>query len=148
MNAVEKIVQKEALHLLPKFGVTWYSTPEALHRAMWSPAAEAEGMTYEALIAESSTSAFTTDGREIQVTHEEEMDAIRLMGVWGFCDTNTSQIHAWAAPDTPRLKVIHMLAHEIGHLTGTPDENDLEEEMRAEAFGQVAAIAFGMLPPG
>ena len=148
MNTAEKIIQREALHLLPKFGVTWHPTPEALHRAMWSPAAEAEGMTYEALIADSSTGAFTVDGEEVHVTHEEEMNAIRCMGVWGFCDTNTNQIHAWGAPGTPRLKVMHMLAHEIGHLTGAPDENDLEEEMRAEAFGQVAAIAFGMLPPG
>lgn len=146
MSTSEQVIHTEHLHLLIPFGITWHPSPEALHRAMWGPIAEAEGMDYEALLAESSgVAAFTATGEEVHVTHEEEMDAIRMMGVWGFSDANAKHIHAWAAPDTPRIKVLHMLAHEIGHLTGTPDEDDLKEEMRAEAFGQVAALAFGLM---
>ncbi|MCR4146617.1 hypothetical protein, partial [Alcaligenes faecalis] len=65
---------------------------------------------------------------------------------WGCADTDTNQIHVWAAPDVDRALLIHMLAHEIGHLTGEPHPDDIQEELRAETFGKVAALAYHMLP--
>ena len=125
----------------PELAITWYPSPEAVHRAMWAPIAEAEGMTYEALMAESHSHGVDAAGTEVEISAEEEMAAIRSQGVWGFIDTNGHHIHAWASPDAPRETVVHMLAHEIGHMTGTPHDDDLEEELRAEQFGRVAALA-------
>lgn len=102
----------------PELAITWYPSPEAVHQAMRVPIAKVEGMTHEALMA-----------------------AIRSQGVWGFVDANSRRIHAWASPDAPRETVVHMLAHLIFHMTGTPHDDDLEEEMRAEQFGRVAALA-------
>lgn len=127
-------------------GITWYPSPEAVHRAYWQPMAESEGMTYEVLIAEGMTCAFDQFGNMVEMTHDEEMAALRSMGAWGFADTKLRHIHAWAAPETPREQVMRLLAHEIGHLTGEPCKDELQEEFRAETFGAVAAMAFSMLP--
>lgn len=125
--------------------MTWYDTPQEVHRAMWTPVALEEGMSYED-ICETLGGGTDADGNIVEITYEKEMAAIREMGVWGFADTLDRHIHAWADPSTPRETVIYMLAHEIAHLAGTPSEDDVQEELRAESYGAVAAQAFSLLP--
>lgn len=129
---------------LPDLTIQWHDTPEAVHRLFWEKAAIENGLTYEELIEGAMVGE--TEGRQkIDLTYEQEIQAIRDQKCWGCADTETNQIHAWAAPDVDRTLLIHMLAHEIGHLTGEPHPDDIQEELRAETFGKVAATAYQML---
>ena len=113
---------------------------------MWEEVAVAEGMTYEQLIAESEGEGETETGETVSFTHKQELAGMRGQGCWAFVDTRNNTIHAWADEATPRELVLHMLAHEIGHITGEPHPDDMQEEMRAEQFGRVAKMAYGLLP--
>ena len=130
----------------PTVSVTWHESPESVHRAMWEEVAVAEGMTYEQLIAESEGEGETETGETVAFTHEQELAGMRGQGCWAFVDTRNNTIHAWADEATPRELVLHMLAHEIGHITGEPHPDHMQEEMRAEQFGRVAKMAYGLLP--
>lgn len=131
----------------PAIDIVWHDSPESIHRAMWAPVAESEGMTYEELCADCGAIAECLDGEVLELTHEQEMQAILEQGCWGFAEVERGTIHAWAAPHADRGLVLHMLAHEIGHLTGDPHPDGLQEELRAEQFGRVAALAYSLLPP-
>ena len=131
----------------PTVSVTWHESPESVHRAMWEEVAVAEGMTYEQLIAESEGEGETETGETVAFTHEQELAGMRGQGCWAFVDRRTNTIHAWADEATPRELVLHMLAHEIGHITGDAHTDDFQEEMRAEQFGRVARAAYRLLPP-
>lgn len=130
----------------PSMSITWYDTPEDVHRAMWAESAAAEGMTYEQMIAESTIIGEDFEGNEHDVTHEQEMAGIRTQGCWAFVDTRVNMIHAWADPEADRELVLHMLAHEIGHATGAEHPDPMQEEMRAEQFGRVAKLASKLMP--
>lgn len=130
---------------LPELTIQWHDTPEAVHRIFWEKAAIENGLTYEELIEGAMVGE--TEGRQkVDLTYEQEIQAIRDQKCWGCADTDTNQIHVWAAPDVDHALLIHMLAHEIGHLTGEPHPDDIQEELRAETFGKVAALAYHMLP--
>lgn len=121
--------------------IIWHPTPEAVTNAMWAPIAEAEGLSAEDL-ADGELGGVDAEGNEVEsITIAQACENIRQCGCWGFVDTNTNTIHAWAADDADPSVVLHMLAHEIGHLTGDPCDDHLAEELRAETFGQVAAEA-------
>lgn len=129
----------------PAMSITWYDTPEQVHRAMWEEGAIANGMTYEEMIAESTCVGEDFAGNEHEVTHEQEMAGIRTQGCWAFVDTRVNMIHAWADPEADRELVLHMLAHEIGHVTGAEHPDPIQEEMRADQFGRVAKLAYQLL---
>lgn len=129
----------------PAMSVTWYESAEAIHRAMWEPAAKDSGMTYEELMAECEIIGYLDSGDEVTLEGGADLAGIIAQGCWGFVCTDTKTIHAWAETDTDPALVIHMLAHEIGHATGVPMDDDFQEEMRAEQFGKAASMAFEML---
>lgn len=129
----------------PELMIRWHESPESVHRAMWEPVAIREGMTYDELLAEGVTCGFDESGNEVEMEAGADIEGMRMQGCWAFVDTLNSCIHAWAAPDTDRGLVLHMLAHEISHATGTPHPDGFQEEMRAEQFGRVAAAAYRML---
>lgn len=129
----------------PEMSIRWYESPEDVHRAMWEPVAIGEGMTYEALLADSEICGLDDNGNEVVMEPGSDIEGMRAQGCWAFVDTLSSCIHAWAAPDTDKGRVLHMLAHEIGHVTGTPHPDGFQEEMRAEQFGRVAALAYDMM---
>jgi hypothetical protein len=116
--------------------VVWHKSAEEVFRAYWGDAIDDDGVTLCAL---------TGDGDPVESSMDEALYAIRQQGVWGFADTEGEVIHAWADGSADPALVIHMLAHEIGHLTGTPNCDDLAEELRADEYGDVAAQAYRML---
>lgn len=128
----------------PEISIIWYPSWEEVNRAMWVPALEAEGLT-EADIDDGGFIGHTEDGQQVSVSAEEALQAVDAMGCWGFCDSATNTIHAWAKADASQETVIHMLAHEIGHLTGLASPDPLTEEMRAEQFGRTAKLALSLM---
>ncbi|WP_160286827.1 hypothetical protein [Pseudomonas knackmussii] len=129
----------------PEMIIRWYDSPEEVHRIMWEPAALAEGMTYEQMMAESEVCGQDEHGNEVVLDSGSEFAGMRAQGCWAFVDPLNNCIHAWAAPDADRGMVLHMLAHEIGHVTGEPNSDPFQEEMRAEQFGRVAGLAYSLL---
>lgn len=124
--------------------ITWYDTAEAVNAAYWRPVAEAEGIPLDELLA-SPQSGMDENGMEVELPPGSDVEGIKLQGCWGFIDMHTMTIHAWAAPDADPANVVHMLAHEIGHATGKPCADDLQEELRADTYGQVARQAFELM---
>ena len=131
----------------PTVAITWHDSPESVHRAMWEESAVAAGMTYEQMVDESVSCGKDEHGNEIEFTHEQEIAGMRQQGCWAFVDARSNIIHAWADESASREFVLHMLAHEIGHITGDAHTDDFQEEMRAEQFGRVARAAYRLLPP-
>lgn len=124
--------------------IVWYGTAEEVNAAFWRPVAEAEGIALEELLASPQT-GLDGDGNEVELALGADIEGMKLQGCWGFMDTETQTIHAWAAHDADPANVLHMLAHEIGHATGTPDPDDLLEELRADTYGKVARQAFELM---
>src|SRR5690606_2230253 len=94
----------------PQLSIVWHDSPESVDRAMWEQAAIEAGVTYEELI-EGSNVGETEDGEVLEFTHEQAIDGMRTQGCWGFVDTNTNTINAWAADDVDASTVLHFLAH-------------------------------------
>lgn len=132
----------------PALSIRWYPDLEAVDRAMWEPVAIEQGMTWEEMVDQCDVICQDEQGNEVVLSRDEQLAAMRAQGCWGFLDSNTNTIHAWAAPDADRASVLHMLAHEVGHATGTPLQDGLQEELRAEQFGRVAALAYSLMPWG
>lgn len=129
----------------PELEIRWYSSPEEVHRLMWEPSAIDAGMTYEQMMSECEVCGEDEHGNEVTIPPGAEFEGMRKQGCWAFIDTLNSCIHAWADESTDPEMVLHMLAHEIGHATGTPESDPLQEEMRAEQFGRVAKLAYQLL---
>lgn len=127
----------------PSLSIIWHDSPESVYRAMWEQAAIEAGVSYEELI-EGSNVGETEDGEVFEFTHEQAIEGMRTQGCWGFVDTKTNTINAWAADDVDAPTALHFLAHEIGHVTGEQLDDDMQEEMRAEQFGRVAVLAYRM----
>ncbi len=119
------------------FDITWYKTPEEVDAAYWQPTYDDKEELYD-----SEFQCVDDQGNEIELTYEQCIEGIKAQGCWGWVDTEKKVIHAWADESTDPAVVIHMLAHEVGHITGTPCEDHVEEELRAEQFGEVAAEAY------
>jgi hypothetical protein len=128
----------------PALSIVWYPSPEAAHRSMWEPVAIAEGMSYDEL-CQCQGGGITADGEEVEVSYEDEITGMKLAGAWGWVELDRHIIHAWADHQADPARVIHMLAHEIGHVTGQPHPDPLQEEMRAEQFGNAARLAYSLL---
>lgn len=125
--------------------VQWYESPEAVLRAFWKGPAEAEGLDVDELLAEGEGGGLTFEDAEVTFTTAEQLEGMREQGCWGFVDTNSATIHAWADPGVNPEMLIHFLAHEVGHKTGEPESDSLREELRAELYGSRAAIAFRLM---
>lgn len=82
--------------------------------------------------------------QEVEFGYDVQRDGIEKQGYWGFINTDTKVIHYWIKSDAevPIQELIHFFGHEIGHGTGVQLEDDFAEEMRAEDFGHVAALAY------
>lgn len=130
---------------MKSISIQWHNSAQSVHRAMWEPVAASEGITYDDMMADSVGVATSADGVDFELSHADELAALEAQGCWAFVDTKAGIIHAWVSPYAPRSRVVHMLAHEIGHMVGTPLDDDIAEEMRAEEFGRVAAMAFDMM---
>lgn len=74
------------------------------------------------------------------IGHQEArvFDACDWGGFYGFA-TNNSEIHYWAAAETPLEKLAYLLAHEAGHCVGKEAEDAQAEEERADTY----ALAIG-----
>ena len=130
---------------MKSISIQWHNSAQSVHRAMWEPVAASEGITYDDMMADSVGVATSADGIDFELSHADETASLESQACWAFVDTGAGIIHAWVSPDAPRSRVVHMFAHEIGHMVGTPLDDDIAEEMRAEEFGRVAAMAFDMM---
>jgi hypothetical protein len=128
--------------LPPELKIVWYSTPEEAYGKMWEPAAQEEDMTVDELVAASAFMGIDQNGKDIELSSEDAFAGMHALGCWGWVDTDLNIIHAWSSPDADPAMVMHFLAHEIAHATGTADDDDFQEEMRAEQYGHVARLAF------
>lgn len=125
-----------------KLTIQWYDSPEAVLREYWRGPAEAEGLDVDELLLEGEGGGLTFGGEEVTFTTAEQLEGMRRQGCWGFVNTDSGQIHAWAAPDIAP----EMLMHLLGHVTGEAHPDPLQEELRAEQFGGVAAVAYHLAP--
>ncbi len=79
--------------------------------------------------------------KEVPLTYKSQIDGIKNMGYWGWVDED-KVIHYWAGKKVPIEELIHFFGHEIGHRTGTIIEDNFQEEMRAEGYGEAATLAY------
>jgi hypothetical protein len=89
----------------------------------------------------------TADGAVVTSNIGAQVVATEKMGYWGFAETWATPpvIHLWVSPGAAPEDVVELIGHELGHITGTPAADDIEEELRAHEYGQVARSAFEAL---
>lgn len=126
-------------------GITWYPTPDAVFYSMWEQAFNAEGIPTSEIADTSVIGVNSATGEDEALSVDEAIQGMKDQGMWGYIDTEARMIHAWADPGTAPGAILHMLAHEVGHITGEPAADEVEEERRADAFGAVAAEAFRLM---
>lgn len=85
------------------------------------------------------------DGNAVALSVGQMLEGIRDAKFWGFSIKPKGEVHVWAAPDAPRERLMMLLGHEIGHLQGEQLDGTVEEEERADTYGEVAALAYTML---
>lgn len=80
-------------------------------------------------------------------TPEEWLRSVRKYGRWAFVRIvkGEATIHWYAAARISDRQVAHMLGHELGHITGRRLKNKVEEELRADAFGDTVLEVMEML---
>lgn len=84
------------------------------------------------------------------MTYKDMLKACREQQVWGFVRIPAdplvlAEFHTWWHKDAPLELVMHMLAHEAGHLSGTPLKDDAAEEERADGYAEVVLEVIRML---
>lgn len=117
-----------------------HDSPESVEAALWQlPVEELAGGTIGAI---------DTELNEIELTHEQVMEAHREDGRHGFADAEKGEIHYWVDPKTPQDQIVHFLAHELCHIARATDadqrqsdEQCASEELECEIAGTIAAAA-------
>lgn len=128
-----------------KVEVVWHKTPRDVQNAFWMPAAKDAGLSVDELLDDGEYVGIDSEGNEIVMTREDTERSIADMGLWGFADTSSRKIHLWASQDTDDISIAELIAHEIGHLTGVPVKDDINEEMRADQYASVAVETMRIL---
>jgi hypothetical protein len=133
----------------PAFDVCWHDTPEEIHRAYWTPMAEASGFTYDDLMTKARTGVLA-DGSPVEITREQELNDIRTQQCWGFSDHINHRLHFWVGSlpyGEPRTEeLLHtMIASEIAHLAPRRHRNEQLEQYRALQMACVSRAAKAVL---
>lgn len=95
----------------------------------------------------------SSDGETSELSYEDALSAVRKVGLWGFANVPAREIHFWSdGSASPSLRM-QFLGHELAHLIlveqapeAAEHDDDLAEEVLADDFGQVAALAYELLP--
>jgi hypothetical protein len=80
-------------------------------------------------------------GKEYHITTKEMADNMKMSGCWGFC-RGKSEIHLWHSKDVDMSELIHLLAHERGHMLNPIYKTHAKEEIKAEKYGDTARFAY------
>lgn len=73
-------------------------------------------------------------------THADWLKTIKSHGFWGFVRISRGKavIHWWASEDAPVEDVVHLLSHELGHISFRQEGDAVMEEVRADSYADVA----------
>lgn len=85
------------------------------------------------------------DGTSRNMLVADEAKAIDNMGLWGFALAEENEIHYWLGDDNKKEDLVFFIAHELGHLVGEEDADDMHEEFRADSYAYVALKAFELV---
>lgn len=121
-----------------EFTLKKYNTIDELYYASFS--AECPDMDFEEF-KKLEFGGLDADQNEVPLSYESQIEGIKNMGYWGWVDEQ-NVIHYWVGKKVPIEELIHFMAHEIGHRIGIPIQDDFQEEMRAEGYGEAATLAY------
>ena len=85
------------------------------------------------------------NGGEYKLSFEEMIENISEMGCYGFAckKKGENEIHFWVNKETvDPVDFLGMIAHEKGHTMRPWKRDPLQEEARAERYGDTASFAF------
>lgn len=100
-----------------------------------------EGSLTIADLNECEINGVDIENKEVQFSYLQQKAGIEEQGHWGWVDENNT-IHYWIGKEISLEELIHFFAHEIGHRVGEPNADEYKEEMRAESYGETAALAY------
>lgn len=115
---------------LSSLKVIKHDTIESLQSVFWEvPINELDKLQIE---------AETNLGNETLISSSMQKSQIENVGYWGFAIFDANEIHYWAKNNVPKRDLIFFFAHELGHIVGTADKDDWQEELRADSYAAVA----------
>jgi len=80
-------------------------------------------------------------GSSKKMTIGDQAKAIEGMGIWGFARPDENEIHYWIKDKNDRNHFLYFISHELGHIVGKEDGDDMHEEFRANSYADVATKA-------
>jgi hypothetical protein len=90
----------------------------------------------------SQMGGFDESGDEIEVSFDQIFSGMQEVGCWGFCVTDTRDIHFWIDRErVERGEVLAFFSHEIAHIIDQEHDDDVEREMFAELISAVTLAA-------
>ena len=84
---------------------------------------------------------FDGNGSEYHMTLDTMLSNIKESGCWGFSG-NKKAIHVWFDKSVDLKTLIHLFAHERGHLLRPYHRDEEQEEIKAERYGDTAVFAY------
>lgn len=111
------------------------------HDTIESVYAEYCGVSIEELQFLKTDSYETSDG-VLKISFSQLKEMIENNGYWGFALTEEVEIHYWVKNNVAKKDLIFFFAHELGHIIGKADKDDLQEELRADSYAKVALKAY------
>ena len=84
---------------------------------------------------------FDGDGEEYSFSPETVLKNIKESGCWGFSG-NKNSIHVWFDANCDMGDLVHLFAHERGHILRPHKRSDDKEEIKAETYGDTARFAY------
>lgn len=129
-----------------KFKFKVHDSARSIALAYWDPMLQG-WQEYCEDILDVEVEGETQDGAVVTTNIGAQIVATEKMGYWGFAETWAVPpvIHLWVSPEAKQEDVVELIGHELGHITGTPAADDIEEELRAHEYGRVARAAFQVL---
>lgn len=118
-----------------------------LRRPRWRRHRSARSLVtawFDGLARSAGVSPKGWDRSEVASFHLE----VRCSGAWAYCTPATRTVHYWFKHGLEQQQLVHMLAHELGHMVIDHPENfhsiahAPRDEVKADLYGAVAAAAF------
>lgn len=93
-----------------------FDEPLEIMRDFWSKIGDDEKTPTDEELLRYKVIGVTGGNEEIEHTVGEQIQGVTEMGMWGFADVLAGTISVWFEEKMDSESIMHMLAHELGHI--------------------------------
>jgi len=125
-----------------------HESAEHIHRTYWEKLAIVNQFTFEEIMACKRIGVVAIDGVDepVELSIEDELAALKKLGMWGFADYVTDTVHLWVSEgyrrDPASQNAIRtMVSEQIVELMPFRYDDENQQSLKAAALGQVQYLS-------